>query len=120
MTSMAFPYRFGVDGRTAESGGAARLRELVEMLLFTQAGERVMRPTLGTPISGLLFEGMNDALAAALQSSIHAALQQWLGDVLVIVGVDVSAEDTTLAVTVTYRDINDTQPRQIEFRRGRP
>lgn len=117
---MGFPYQFTAYGRTRVPDARTRLSELVEMLLFTIPGERVMRPTLGTPISGLLFEGLNDALSAALQASIHAALQQWLGDVLNVIEVTVGIEGTALVVTVTYRDVHESDVRHIEFRRERP
>lgn len=120
MSGMAFPYRFGADGRTLQPGPEERLRDLVEMLLFTRPGERVMRPTLGTPVAALLFEGLNDALAAALHTSIHAALQQWLADELVVAEVDVESDGTALLVTVAYRDPHESTLRRIEFRRERP
>ena len=120
MNGVGFPYQFTAHGRTRAPDADARLRELVEMLLFTIPGERVMRPALGTPVAALLFEGMNDALAAALQSSIHAALQQWLGDVLEVVAVEVDAAGTTLVVDVTFRGLHESEARQIRFKRERP
>lgn len=117
---MGFPYGFTPHGRTRVSDADARLRELIEMLLFTIPGERVMRPSLGSPVAALLFEGLSDALAAALQTSIQAALQQWLGDVLEVVEVSVETIDTALVVTVVYRALHETDARRIQFKRERP
>jgi Bacteriophage baseplate protein W len=119
MSSLGFPYRFSATGRSRVPDAETRVRELVEMLIFTLPGERVMRPDLGTPVAGLIFEGLNDALAATLQVSIHAALQQWLGDILEVREVAVAAEDTTLAVDITYALAGEPQARHIEFRRDR-
>ena len=117
---LGFPYGFSRLGRTRVPDDETRVRELVEMLLFTRPGERVMRPELGTPLAGLVFEGMNDALAAALQTSIHAALQQWLGDLLEVREVRVESEDAALVVEVAYVPAYETRPRRVAFRRERP
>jgi len=118
MSNVGFPFGFSSTGRTRVPDDEMRVRELVEMLLFTLPGERVMRPDLGTPVVGLLFEGMHDALAATLQVSIHAALQQWLGDLLEVRDVTVTADDTTLAVDISYALAGEPQTRHIEFKRG--
>ena len=107
-------------GRTRTPGPQARLDELVEMLLFTLPGERAMRPDLGTPVNELLFEGMNDALAAALQVAIHGALMQHLGDVLDIREVEVTAAETALDVRIVYAPPGVAQARTVSFKRDRP
>jgi phage baseplate assembly protein W len=116
---MGFPFGFGGTGRTRVPDVETRVRELVEMLIFTIPGERVMRPDLGTPIMGLLFEGMNDALAAALQVSLHAALQQWLADIIEVREVSVVAVDTALQVEVVYSLVGDSTQQRVEFKRER-
>ena len=42
-------------------------------------------------------------LAAAQQQAIQASLQQWLSDLIRVQSVTVTADEATLAVTVTYR-----------------
>ena len=120
MSGIGFPYQFTAHGRTRVPDADARLRELVEMLLFTLPGERVMRPSLGTPIAGLLFEGLNDALATALQTSLHAALQQWLAGVLEVLGVEVESVGTALAITITYRGVHESEARRMTLQKERP
>ena len=39
-----FPYRFDGRGRTAATGRDDHIRDLIEQVLFTAPGERVMRP----------------------------------------------------------------------------
>ena len=46
-----FPYHVDGRGRTAGTGDDDHLRDLIEQVLFTAPGERVMRPDFG---SGLL------------------------------------------------------------------
>ena len=52
-------------GRTAETDNDRHIRELIEQVLFTSAGERVNRPTFGSGVMGLVFAPNGDVLAAA-------------------------------------------------------
>jgi len=120
MMTMCFPFTFATTGRTRTPAPDARLTELVEMLLYTIPGERVMRPDLGTPVTELLFEGMNDALDAALQVTIHGALTQHLAGIVDVREVEVISEGTTLEVSITYAPLGEQAPRKILFKRDRP
>jgi hypothetical protein len=57
-------------------------------------------------------------LAAATQLAVQGALQQWLGELIQVEGVEVENEDATLRVNVKYT-VRRTQQRQTsEFSRG--
>ena len=99
----AFPYALDRRGRTEVNDGDAHLRDLIEQVLFTAPGERVMRPTFGSGVYQLVFAPASAALAATAQQTIHAALQQWLGDRVTIEGVVVQATDAAIRVEITYR-----------------
>jgi uncharacterized protein len=118
-STIGFPFAFVGSGRTRVPDAEQRVRELVEMLIFTMPGERAMRPDLGTPVMGLLFEGLNDALTAALQVSLHAALQQWLAGIVDVREVTVEAVESTLRVGVIYSLASETTQHRIEFKRER-
>ena len=53
--NISFPYRISGDGRTAAATDADHVREMIELLLFTHAGERVMRPDFGTGLLQFVF-----------------------------------------------------------------
>ena len=97
-----FPFGFNGLGRTRGCSEDEHLRDLIEQVLFTSPGERVNRPTFGSGLMQLVFAPNSDALAAATQVSVQAALQQWLGDVIDVRAVEVVNEDSTLSVTVRY------------------
>lgn len=103
MESVAFPYRTGADGRTARTREAAHVRDLIEQLLFTSPGERVMRPDFGAGLLQLVFQPAGAERAAATRMLAQAALQQWLGDVIEVRAVEVTADEGRLEVTVAYR-----------------
>lgn len=97
-----FPYRIDARGRTAEVGDDVHVRDLIEQVLFTAPGERVNRPTFGSGLLGLVFEPNGEALAAATEHTVHGALQLWLGELIVVEGVDVTNDEGRLDVTVRY------------------
>ncbi|MEL6763593.1 MAG: GPW/gp25 family protein, partial [Cyanobacteria bacterium J06607_6] len=77
-----YPFHFDNLGRTATTPEADHVRDMIEQLLFTNPGERVNRPTFGSGLQQLIFAPNSPELAATLQYTLQAALQQWLGDVI--------------------------------------
>ena len=97
-----YPYRFDGRGRTAQTDAETHIRDLIEQVLFTAPGERVNRPDFGSGLLQLVFAPNSDALAGAVEAGVQAALQRWLGDLVLVEAVDVVSEDATLGVTVRY------------------
>jgi phage baseplate assembly protein W len=102
MVNVDFPFHFDSRGRTAQTDGADHIRDLIYQVLFTSPGERVMRTTFGSGLLQLVFVPNSDVLAATTQMLVQGTLQQWLGDLIVVEGVSVEAEEATLRVTVQY------------------
>ncbi len=109
--NLQFPYAIDGRGRTAQATDPAWVRGLIEQILFTSPGERVMRPDFGSGIMQLVFAPNSTELAATTQVLVHGALQHWLGTIITVEDVTVMAEDSTLRVTLTYV-IRRTQLRQ--------
>jgi len=101
-TDLAFPFRVDGRGRTAATDYDRHVRDMIELLLFTRAGERVMRPDFGCGLADLTFEPNSPEVAASLQISIQAALQRWLGDVVDISALDTESHDGTLQIRLSY------------------
>jgi uncharacterized protein len=97
-----FPFDVDRRGRTAATSDDEHVRDLIEQVLFTTPGERVNRPTFGSGLLGLVFAPNSDALAAATQLTVQAALQEWLGELIAVEGVETASIDSTLEVRVTY------------------
>jgi phage baseplate assembly protein W len=108
-----YPFRFGAGGRTATADEPGHIRDMVEQLLFTNPGERVNRPDFGSGVLQLVFAPNSPEVAAALQFTMQAALQRWLGDVLQIDGLEVEADDSTLRVALSYTLLR-TGERRVE------
>jgi phage baseplate assembly protein W len=75
--SMAFPPRVGEDGRIAWSEGETNIRESIQIILKTQATERLNRPDFGAGLQRYLFEPNTVTTRFQLQDRITKALQQW-------------------------------------------
>ena len=102
MGQVDFPYHVDGRGRTAETDDADHLRDLIEQVLFTAPGERVMRPDFGSGLLALVFEPNSTVLAATTQMLVQGALQQHLGHLIAVEAVEVEAVDSTFTVNVRY------------------
>jgi phage baseplate assembly protein W len=102
MMHIDFPLRFDARGRTAATDDANYVRELVELLLFTDPGERVNRPDFGGGVRPLVFAPNSPDLRATLNLTILANLQNWLGQLIEVRAVDVSGEESTLTIALSY------------------
>src|SRR5580700_7879893 len=118
--NVAFPYSFDATGHTATTDPLTHIGEMIEQILFTSPGERVNRPTFGSGTAQLVFAPNNDVLAAAQQQAVQAGLQNWLGDVIRVQSVTVTAQDATLQVTVAYTVLQSQQQQTQQFVYGAP
>ncbi len=100
--NLRYPYQFDGCGRTSDSGEEEFIRGLIEQVLFTSPGERVMRPDFGSGVMQLVFAPNNLELTATTQFMVQAALQQYLGNLIVLEGVETESNDARLQVTVRY------------------
>lgn len=113
-----YPYRFDSLGRTAATSDADHVRDLIEQVLFTMPGERVNRPDFGSGVMQLVFAPNSDQLAATTQFLVQGALQQWLGDWIVVDRVDVASVESTLRITIEYTNRRTQERHVAEFDRG--
>jgi phage baseplate assembly protein W len=97
-----FPFHFDARGRTALAGSDDHVRDMIEELLFTNPGERVNRPDFGSGLLQMVFAPNSPELAATLQFTVKAALSRWLGDVIDVQALEITAQDTTLQVNLSY------------------
>jgi len=113
-----FPLHFDRRGRTAATSYDDHIRDMIEQLLFTKPGERVNRPDFGSGVMQLIFAPNSPELAATLQFSMQGALQQWLGDRIVLQDLEVTSEDANLRVVVNYMVRRTGEQRTERFERS--
>jgi len=100
--NIEYPFQFDGRGHTAATGDSDHIRDMIEQLLFTNPGERVNQPDLGSGLLQMVFAPNSPELAAALQLTVQAALQRFLGDLINLQQVQVTAQDSALTVVVQY------------------
>lgn len=111
MAHLDYPYRIDGSGRTAGTDDGDHIRDLIEQVLFTAPGERVMRPDFGAGLLALVFEPAGAPLAATTQFLVQGALQQHLAHLIAVEAVTVEAmpdnQEGVLRVNVQYTVLRD-------------
>jgi phage baseplate assembly protein W len=120
VTDFDFPYHVDGRGRTATAGADDHLRDLIEQVLFTAPGERVMRADFGSGLLGLVFEPGGPELVATTQHLVQGALQQELGHLIAVDSVVVSQDDGALTVSVSYVALRTQERTNATFSRSTP
>ena len=118
MTNLDFPFHFDRRGATALADERKHVRDLIEQLIFTSPGERVNRPDFGSGVLQLIFAPNSPELAATVQFTLQAALQRWLGDVIELRAVEVSALDSTLTIALAYAIRRTGELQSAQFQRS--
>lgn len=115
-----FPFHFNPEKRTATTSVDDNVRDMIEQLLFTNPGERVNRPEFGSGLLQMVFAPNSAELAAALQFTTQAALQQYLGSVIEVQSLNVTAEDASLTVRIVYLLRSAGETRDLTLTRSIP
>jgi phage baseplate assembly protein W len=102
---ISFPPRIGPDGRWAWSVGADNIRESIQVILLTEAEERVMRPEFGGGLHAFLFEPNTVATHRLIQEQIIQSLGRWEPRIL-LENVSVQPDPTdrqAAIITIEYK-----------------
>jgi uncharacterized protein len=107
----------GWDFPVAQAGGQTEMaqyeddvREAILIILLTNRGERMMRPTFGAGLNDFLFEPINPTTMATIQNRVEDSLIDWeprIDVISVVVQPDTSAQNrnanATLLIDIKYR-----------------
>ncbi len=115
---MNIDYPFHSDGRGRTALAAdddAHIRQMIEQFLFTSPGERVNRPDFGSGLLQLVHGPNRPELATALQFTLQAGLNRWLGDLIEVRTLETQASDAQLLVTLAYSVRRTNEARTVEL-----
>jgi phage baseplate assembly protein W len=113
-----FSFHFNGRGSTAITDDNDHIRDMIEQFLFTNPGERVNRPDFGSGLLQVVFAPNSPELAATLQFTIQAGLQQWLGDIIEVRNLLVTSEEATVRVEIQYMVRRTQENRETTFVRS--
>lgn len=102
LAPIAVPLQFDGRGRTAQTPTGKHLQDLIEAVVLTAPGERVMRPTFGSGLMQMAFAPNSDQLGATVQMLVQGGLQSLLGNLIEVADVSIDQTDASMTVSVSY------------------
>lgn len=110
-----YPFYIDSKGRVAGASNEQHLHQLIEQVLFITPGERVNRPDFGSGTKQLVFAPNSKEVAAAYQFLVQGALQQWLGDIIRVINVQIESDEMVMNITISYVVLKTKQSRTATF-----
>lgn len=101
----AFPPRVEPDGAVAEAIFEEDIRQAIRIIIFTNRGERVMRPDFGAGLNEFIFANVSTTTMGLIETRVREALITWEARIdvqQVLVTADTS-ERNKLLIDLTYR-----------------
>nr|WP_310525015.1 GPW/gp25 family protein [Polymorphobacter sp.] len=114
------PFGFDARNRAAVTGDDDHIRDMIKAVLFTAPGERVNRPEFGCGLKTLVFAPLSDTLVATTQHMVQASLLRWLGEIILVDGVEVRRDDSQLLITISYSVRATAERRVAQFQKAVP
>ncbi len=115
---LAFPFRIGSDGRTAQvSSLEEHVKEELIQLILTNPGERPFLPEFGGGVRRMVFEGAYEATAGMTKATLTQAISRWLGHRVTLEDLLVTIENETIDVEIKYRIAGTEDSRVMRFQR---
>jgi len=100
---LSYPLRLDATGLSV-SAGLRKVEESIRLILGTQYGERLMRPTFGSNLRTLAFAPNNSSTANLARYYVAEGLARWEPRIQVLeVTVENSATQPMLVISITYR-----------------
>ena len=117
MRGLHFPFQLGDLGTPRSAGHLQAIRQQLEQLLFTLPGERVNRPRFGCGVQRLVFGAATPESAAAAEYVLRVNVKEFMGEIVRLDAVRVTADDATLFVDILYTVIETGEEGAESFRR---
>jgi phage baseplate assembly protein W len=101
----AFPLRVEADGTIAEAIYEEDIRQAIRIIIFTNRGERVMRPEFGAGLNEFVFANVNTTTMALVETRVRESLITWEPriDVLEVRVTSDAGERNKLLINLSYR-----------------
>lgn len=112
----AQPVGINSRGGLRQSAQAAKVQESIAIIIGTQHGQRVMRPTFGCNLGQLTFAPNSRATANLAQYYVEEGLRRWEPRIVVDrVIVENDHDQDRLLIQVTYRLKATNEPQNLVY-----
>jgi phage baseplate assembly protein W len=112
----AFPLEINRLGGIKESMLAQKVKESIRIILGTQHGERVMRPTFGCNLRSLTFAPNDAATASLARYYVEEGLKTWESRIVLDeVRVENDGDNGRLLVHINYRIKSTYESRNLVY-----
>lgn len=91
--------------------GPDKVQQAIWLILETEPGERIMRPTFGCGLRRYLMKPNNSATRALIQRDIERSLGQWEPRIkLAEIDVTPGSEPSMVMIAISYTHLRDGSP----------
>jgi hypothetical protein len=112
----SFPVRPGTSGALELTAGADKVREAIRIILDTEPGERIMRPTFGCGLRRYLMQPNTVATRALIQRDVERALTAWEPRIRLEAVTVTPGDDLALVViAISYVHAHNGQPGNLVY-----
>jgi len=111
-----FPVAPSPEGDLEYADGPAKVAQAIRILLDTEPGERVMRPSFGCGLRRYLMQPNTVATRTLMRSDIETALATWEPRIaLEAVAVEAADEPSLVMIHIAYTHLRDGRPDNLVF-----
>lgn len=115
-TGLSFPLKLNAQGQMKLSTQAQKVKESILIILNTQIGERVYRPTFGCGLSKLTFAALNNNTMLQIRWCIREALETWEPRIIVDnVWTEAEPVRGRIDIIINYRLKNYPDPYSLVY-----
>jgi hypothetical protein len=112
----SFPVQPGASGALDLTAGADKVRESIRIILDTEPGERIMRPTFGCGLRRYLMKPNTVATRALIQRDVERALNAWEPRIrLDAITVTPGDDPALITIAIAYVHAHDGRPGNLVY-----
>jgi phage baseplate assembly protein W len=113
---VAFPLQVNPRGGIAEAREARKIRDSIRMILGTQHGERLMRPTFGCNLRQLVFAPNTPATANLARYYVEEGLSTWEPRIILDeITIENDLRSGCLQIQINYRIKSSYEPQSLVY-----
>ena len=113
---LRFPVVPGQDGGLDYSDGPDKVRQAIQLILDTEPGERIMRPTFGCGLRRYLMKPNTVATRALVQRDVERSIGTWEPRIQVTSVTVAPGDDPALVyIAIAYIHVRDRRPGNLVY-----